>query len=406
MRILHTADWHLGHTLNGWSRETEHAAFLSRIEALLVEEEVDLLLVAGDVYDTVNPSGESQKQLYDALMRFRQARPDLQTILIGGNHDPAGRLEAPASLLSTHGVHVVGAAKRQGEIVDLDRHLVEIATPGGESVLVMAVPFLRAADLPGLSFGPSEAGQSPIVLAARRFYAAMTERAREIADGRPIIAMSHLTVMGGEESEGAERRIMLGGEHAIPIDVFAEDITYVALGHLHRPQSFDAGRVRYSGSCFPLSRSEIDYRHGVSLIELGAQGADHRHIDLAPPARFIELPAAGALSIDELQAELDALDLDPELPVGLRPFLYATLRADGPASVLLAQAQSVIANLPLRLGGISIQREAIEADAAPPVQSLEETNPEALFIEAFERTNLNAPEERHLAAFRDAVAEG
>ena len=113
MRILHTADWHIGQTLNGWSREYEHQVFCDALRDVIVTEGVDALLIAGDVFDGINPSGEAQRLLYGAIAGFLRANPRLQIVITAGNHDPAQRLEAPEAVLNELGVHVLGTLRRE-----------------------------------------------------------------------------------------------------------------------------------------------------------------------------------------------------------------------------------------------------------------------------------------------------
>ncbi|MGV8986822.1 MAG: exonuclease SbcCD subunit D [Cypionkella sp.] len=402
MRLLHTADWHIGQTLSGFSREAEHAAFLDQLGRLIVEHDVDVLLVAGDVFDGINPSGEAQRLLYSALARFLHQRPGLTVVMIAGNHDPAARLEAPEAVLRELGVHVVGTMH-----ADLHRHVIPLSDATGVKAFVLAIPFLRAADLPGLSLGAvgsAESGaESTVVTATRALHADLTEAALTLAQGLPLIAMGHLTCAGGLESEGAERRILIGGEHAVPPDIYPAALAYVALGHLHKPQSLDGGRVRYSGSPFPLSATEIPYDHGVTLIDLG-EALTHRHIPLPRPVACLRLPARGAASLAELAALLDALPLDPEALPDLRPFVHITLSPDRPASALKAEADALLDKYPVRVASLVIDRpEAALAVAPPP--SLTETTPEALFRLAFAQTHGLDPDPRHLAAFAEAMAE-
>ncbi|MCW3782900.1 exonuclease SbcCD subunit D [Defluviimonas salinarum] len=404
MRILHTADWHLGHSLNGWPRDAEHRAWLGRLAELIGEEEIDVLIVAGDIFDGINPSGEAQRLLYEALRAFRERRPSLVTVITAGNHDPAGRLEAPSAILRSLDVHVVGTVRRIDGEIDIGHHLVPIRDAKGDvRAHVLAIPFLRAADLPGLSFAGEETGVSPVVAAARAFHAGIAAAADAVADGLPVIATGHLHCAGGTESEGAERRILIGGEHALPADVFPASFAYVALGHLHGPQSLDGGRIRYSGSCFPLSSSEIGYDHGVTILDLDADGIAARHVAIPRPAAFHRLPASGAIGLGAFEEALAGLDLDPGLPKDLQPFVYATLQAEGPASVLLSEAERLLAEYPVRQGGIRIQRALEEGAAAQSLLTLDETNPEDLFVAAFRKVNGSDPEARHLSAFRDTI---
>lgn len=407
MRILHTADWHIGQTLNGWARDGEHQAWLDRLVHVLVEEQIDVLLVAGDVYDGVNPSGASQHLLYTALRKFKDARPGLITVITSGNHDPAGRLEAPGAILEGLDVHVVASVRRiEGEI-DIASHMFPIPDKNGShQAWVCAIPFLRSADLPDLNFSQSEGLGSPIVDAARRFHLDIARKAREHAGDLPILAMGHLHCHGATESAlgevSAERRILIGGEHALPEDVFPEEFSYVALGHLHRPQTLGGGRIRYSGSCFPLSAAEVSYDHGVTLIDLEDGEYQLRHHLIDRPVSMVRLPAEGAMDIAGLEEALDALDLDPDLPVDLQTFVYVNLSAEGPASVLLAEAEKLLARYPLRTAGVRVRRQAVEQHEEPP-QSLSETTPEDLFNDAFVKANGVAPGARHTAAFREAM---
>lgn len=317
MRLLHTADWHLGITLNGWSREAEHAAFLASLGDIIEARAVDALLIAGDVFDGLNPSAAAQRMLYDALAGFRRRRRGLQVVMIAGNHDPGARIEAPAGMLADLGLHVLGRLHWRDGAVDMARHLVPLGQgidtcSGAPRAFVLAVPFLRAADLPGLTLaggdggkgGGEDGGDGGVVAATRQLHLAMAAQATALAGSVPLIAMGHLHCAGGLESEGAERRILIGGEHAVPPDIYPPGLAYVALGHLHRPQSLDGGRVRYAGSPFPLSATEIGYDHGVTLLDLGPDGVETSHLPLPRPAPFLRLPATGALAAEALAPAL------------------------------------------------------------------------------------------------------
>ena len=404
MRALHTADWHIGQTLNGWSREAEHAAFLAQLADVIVEEQIDLLLVAGDVFDTSNPSGESQRLLYRALAEFKRRRPGLVVVMSGGNHDPALRLEAPADLFQGFDIHVFGTLRRKGAAVDVTAHLVPIRAAGGEVALfVLAIPFLRAGDLTGLSFSTAEDGIS-VTEALRCFHADLTAAAAEIAGDLPLIATGHLHCAGGIESEGAERRLFIGGTEGVPPDIFPPRLDYVALGHLHGPQNLDGGRVRYSGSAFPLSASEIRYQHGVTLLDIDGRKITSRHRDIPWPAPVLRLPAQGMTTLSGLEALLAAVPVIDE--VALRPLVYVELLAEDAPPVVMARAEALLRKAPVRTAGIRIHRPEAEATApAPLTRSLRETIPEDLFRAAYRKKHGAEPDERHLAAFRDA-AEG
>lgn len=181
-------------------------------------------------------------------------------------------------------------------------------------------------------------------------------------------------------------------------------MSYVALGHLHRPQSLDGGRVRYSGSPFPLSAAEIAYDHGVTLLDLD-EGFAPRHIPMPRPVAMHRLPPRGTAPLAEVAAAMAALNLSPDTPRNAQPFVYLSLLADRPVTQIRAEAEALIEALPLRLAGLSIIRPEIAAipDAPPP--DLSETTPEDLFITAFRQAHGQDPGSAHLAAFRDALSE-
>jgi DNA repair protein SbcD/Mre11 len=229
MRILHTGDWHIGQTLSGFDRAHEFRAVLAQLAEIVREREIDVVVVAGDVFDTQNPSGEAQRLLYEALVALHKARPDsklgVQTILTAGNHDAAGRLEAPRGLLEAINVRVVGNTRRVDGQLDAQRHLLPLVAPGTSEIAahVLAVSYPTPACLPTLAqqgvaqqgvaqqAGPPQEGSS-IVHATRALYAELMDGVRPALAGLPLIVTGHLHVAGGLESEGpSERRILVGG---------------------------------------------------------------------------------------------------------------------------------------------------------------------------------------------------
>lgn len=252
MRILHTADWHLGARLVERDRLPEHAAFLDWLIETLRGERIDALLLSGDVFDAANPPQDAVALYFDFLKRLADLKT-VQAVITGGNHDSASHLNAPRELLRRFDVHVFGHAGEN--IVDL----------GG--ALIAAVPFLRERDLREATAGETMAAVHEQVRAAiHAHYAAQLTACRDIAQGRPVIAMGHLTVLGATTSD-SERDIHIGNLGAVGADIF-EGFDYTALGHLHRPQKV-AGieAVRYSGSPIALSFSEASDAKSVVIIE-------------------------------------------------------------------------------------------------------------------------------------------
>lgn len=399
MRIIHTADWHIGQTLNGFARDYEHQSFLNHLAELVETLEADALIVAGDVFDGINPSGEAQRMLFTALAEMRRRRPHLTTVMVAGNHDPAGRLEAPSPVLDAIGVRVIGTLAYRDDSLDMERHLVPLRDVSGQvRAHVLALPFLRPADLPALTTGVT------IPDAVKAFHDDCLGLCSPLIGDVPLIATGHLHCAGGTESEGAERRIMIGGEHAVPPEAFDPAFAYVALGHLHRPQNLAGGRVRYCGSAIPLSASEVGYDHGVTLLTVDGGAVTHEHIPVPRPVPCHKVPTSGSISVTDLAAALDALGAG-DLPRDRQPFVYINLTADGPAANILTAAEAVLQDRSLRVAGLRIASTAKSGEGAPQVISLDQTTPEALFKDAFEAANLVPAGEDHLAAFREAEAE-
>lgn len=409
--ILHTADWHLGQKLMGWSREREQALALAALLDVAEARRIDALIVAGDVFETQSPSPEAEKLLFSTLLELRRRLPAVTVLLLAGNHDPAGRLEAPRPLLAELGVHVIGTVARPHGRFDLDRHLVAIPgrvggrtdapRDGDEVVHVLALPYLGPGSLPPIDRRSDEPG-SPVVRAVRALHDEAIAAARARIGAAPLVVTGHLAVGGATESEGAERRILIGGEHAVPTDLFPADLAYVALGHLHRPQAIGRPTLRYSGSLIPLSATERDYDHGVTLVEIDGATTRVEHVSIPRPVPFLRLPATGAATLAEIEAALAALDVDPATPADLHPFVQPVVRLDGPAPGLKAELDRMASTRPVRLVGHAVARP----DAAPetiaataPHVDLADRDPEDLFRLAFAARHACPPDPAHLAVF-------
>ena len=408
IRILHTADWHVGQTLRGFSREHEHRKVFEQLEEIVLERKVDALIIAGDVFDSQNPSGEAQQLFYNTLVRLSRAQPRMTTVIVAGNHDAAGRLEAPRPLLEAFNIRVVGNVRRHDGRVEAARHLVPIADASGAvAAHVLAVSYPTAACLPNLTRLDGESG-SPVIAGVRSLYAELLDTLRRQIDGLPLVLTGHLHVAGGIESEGAERRILVGGQHAVPHDVFPTEASYVALGHLHKAQAIGRDTVRYSGSLIPLSATEQPYEHGVTLVSLdGAQVASD-HMPVNRPVPFLRLPEAGDMRLSELGDHLTALKLPPDLITHERPFLQVRLSRDGLPSGFREEIDRIAENFPVRVVDArvaaipgALNREAL----TDPLIRLAERDPEDLFKLAFERAFGVAPDAAHLDVFHQARAE-
>lgn len=372
MRLIHTADWHLGQTLHQFDRSHEHQHFLDWLLDTLVAERADALLVAGDVFDNTNPSAASQSQLYRFLAEARRRLPHLNIVLTAGNHDSPGRLEAPAPFLGAFGSAVVGHVTRLGQESPLEKVLVPLKDAAGEPrAWVIAMPFLRPADLPRVE-GAEDAYATGIEVLHRQAFELAVSRRRP---GQAIVAMGHCHLTGGQVSEESERRIVIGGAEAISSTIFDPCIAYVALGHLHLAQGVGTdGTRRYSGSPLPMSFSETRYPHQVLVVDLeGENVSEVRALRVPRPVELLCVPEQPAPLSEVLEA-LKALDL-PEVPEPERPYLLVRVLLTQPEPGLRAEIESVLDGKPVRLCRIETrQARAEDAETAGPALSVDQLN--------------------------------
>lgn len=287
MKLIHTADWHIGQYFFGYDRKEEHIYFFDWLKKTIKGHQVDVLLVAGDIFDSPNPSAESQKIYYRFLREVTAENPDLQIIIIAGNHDSAGRLEAPTPLLEEMNIYVKGVVRKTEE-GDIDYHqlLVPMYKENEIRAWCLTVPYLRQGDYPNAE------SYSKGVTA---LYDKLHSELQLMKDKNiPVVVMGHLQATGSEVSENdRSERTIIGGLECISPEVFdRSDIVYTALGHLHKAQRV-SGRenVRYAGSPLPMSFSEKYYKQGVNLIEIeNNQLKSIERIDFAPLAGLISLP--------------------------------------------------------------------------------------------------------------------
>ncbi|KAB0332182.1 exonuclease SbcCD subunit D C-terminal domain-containing protein [Janthinobacterium sp. PLB04] len=370
MRLLHTSDWHLGQTLHNYERGYEHQRFLDWLLDTLVAEQVDVLLVAGDVFDNANPSAASQKQLYVFLQQARARLPALQLVVVAGNHDSAGRLEAPGPLLAAHGTHVIGHLLRgdDGQI-DLERLLLPLTGSDGQvQAWCLAVPFLRPGDVPKLPAGDTQDAYLGGIALLYRQLADLALARRQ--PGQAIIAMGHCHMVGGEMSNDSERRIVIGGTEMLPSGIFDTAIAYAALGHLHKAQAVGGkDNIRYCGSPIPLSFAEVNYRHQVLCLDIdGEQLREVRAIEVPRAVPLLRVPATPA-PIAEVLEQLAALDV-PDAPAEAQPFLEVRVRLDAPEPGLRTRIETALDGKHVRLA--KIETSSAARSSAPENMTLDQ----------------------------------
>ena len=337
MKLLHTADLHLGRHLYGRRRHHEFAAFLDWLAATLEAEQVDVLVIAGDVFDTATPSPRSQAQYYQFLCRIA-AGPCRHVIITAGNHDSPAFLDAPRDILRALNVHVIGTAREPADEVLLLRD-----RDGAPEAIVCAVPYLRERDLRSADAGESPAEKTAKLLdGIRAHYAAAVAHAETLRNGAalPLIATGHLYTAGSQTSEAHDHEI--GTLTHVPASVFPAAIDYLALGHIHLAQRLDGSETRrYSGSPLAHTFAEAAQNKTVCLVTFQGRSAAVRPLavpDFQKRARLRgDLPALEA-QISELAATGDNIWLEihyegETVEGGLRDRLHA-LTADTPLEIL------------------------------------------------------------------------
>ncbi|MBF0708127.1 exonuclease subunit SbcD [Alkalihalobacillus hwajinpoensis] len=265
MRLLHTADWHLGKTLEGRSRLPEQKEFLEELMVIADEENVDAILMAGDVFDTVNPPAAAETLFYDAAVKLT-SRGERPLIIISGNHDNPERLSASRPLAHTNGITIIGFPTTDP---------IEVTVRNGQKLTIAALPYPSESRLNECLTASQE--EEALQLAyddrVKKLFSDLTEAGSEEA---VHIAMSHIYVAGSRESD-SERPIQVGGAYTVSANSLPEQAQYVALGHLHRPQTITraSALARYSGSPLAYSFSEANQSKSVTIVDVEPEGLAH-----------------------------------------------------------------------------------------------------------------------------------
>ena len=284
MRILHTADWHIGHRLYECNRIEEHRQFLDWLLTTIQQHDVDVLIVSGDIFDTALPASEATNLYYKFLFQLYN-ESNTQAVITAGNHDSPRNLAAPREFLKMGHIHVVGGIDSGLEDCVITLHSRAGDKPK-EAVAIAAVPYLSESELiPHISFETE-------VERAERYREATKQLYERCVAHMPLhlprILMGHLAVHGAEES-GSERVVQIGGASPVRSSDFPKGVDYVALGHLHRPQSVHGADypIRYSGSPLPMTFKEAEYTKKVYIVDF-TESADTQLKEINVPV-FKEL---------------------------------------------------------------------------------------------------------------------
>lgn len=399
LTVLHTSDWHLGRRLYGQPRYDEFAQFLDWLLACLHTEQVDILLIAGDVFDTMTPSNQAQNLYYQFLGRVANS-PCQHVVIVAGNHDSPSLLDAPKQVLQFLNVHVIGTACT--DVADEVLLLTDQNTTGNSGkaqAVIMAVPYLRDKDVRSASAGESAADKdSQYVAGIHQHYQQTAQIAidirQQVAEQQhrhiPIIATGHLFAAGGRTTaDDGVRELYVGSLGKISAAIFDDAIDYVALGHLHVPQMVDKQpHIRYSGSPIAMGFGEAKQQKQVCKICFTLNDTDDNRHDSGMDATTnttlqvssIDVPCFQRLAqirgdMVHIQQQLDALIATDES-------IWLEVVYDGSALVsdLRQKLLAMVADSPLSIIKIKDSRQYSRVlQQADSTESLQDLSPEEVF---------------------------
>jgi exonuclease SbcD len=352
LRILHTSDWHLGQTFHDYERTSEHQRFLSWLVDTICINHVDVLLISGDVFDVANPSTQASQLYFNFLREVTLRQPNLQVLIIAGNHDSPGRLEAPKALLEAFNVNVVGMVEFIDNKVDLNKIIIPLIDKYGNRVgLCLAIPFVRLGDYP-TSTNESLSYEQGV---AKLYQEAYEYASNQLQPGEFIIAMGHLHTAGATTSvDDKSERLILGGLNLISSDAFNPGIIYTALGHIHKAQCLDTARnIRYAGSPLPMSFSENNYTHKVYIADISSSNEIQVSVEKIPvTVNLLRIPKE-PLPITNILPLLESLP-DAQEEIDDAPFLEVRVLMNEPEPSLKSSIENAVKGKHVRLAKISV----------------------------------------------------
>ncbi|OHU85077.1 MULTISPECIES: exonuclease SbcCD subunit D C-terminal domain-containing protein [Pseudoalteromonas] len=383
MKVLHTSDWHLGQQFYEHSRTHEQQAFLDWLAETLVSQNIDLLLIAGDIYHTATPPASAEQQLYTFIKQVKLTCPELHIVIIAGNHDSANRIETAKPLLQLFDTHVVGRFDKQAP----EQVIKPIETKNG-TAHVVAMPFLRVSDI---SMTSDISYQQAVAQAYDEAIESAKEKLR--TEHEPLIVMGHLHAKGGDISSDSERNIAIGGFESINASIFTQHADYVALGHLHKAQSVaKSEHIRYSGTPLPMSFSERNYRHQVVVAEFaGKQLTSVKPLYVPRHQQLLLLPERGSADLNSLCEMINALEFDTEAPPS---YVRLRLNSSETNSQFRAIIDEALKDKPILFCGIERVSEQSQEqhETFTDLGQVEQLDPMTLLALAFaQQVDANAP---------------
>lgn len=351
MKILHTSDWHLGHTLYNYDRTEEQQAMLEQMVSIVEEQKPDVFLLCGDVYHTPQPSAAIQTMLSDGLVKIHEANPQMTIVMTAGNHDSGTKHEIFQTPWKALKVYAIGQLERE----DLDEHIIEVPGKGW----IVAVPYANERNIP------------------EGFFQQLLDRvAEKNIETLPIVMTAHTTVKGCDfTGHDHATEYTVGGIDSLELNEMGEGYDYLALGHIHHEQFVHSGKhnVRYSGTPLPVSFDEI-FTHSISIVEVDKHGEMPavKEIEIQNPHPLVTLPTDGLATWEEAKGLLskfpDDIPAYIRLNVEIEDFLPVEANAE---------AASLAEGKQCRFCCINAKRKAVRQDDVQvlTVQEFQEEKP-------------------------------
>ena len=389
MKLLHTSDWHIGQIFKGESRREEHRLFFEWLRNFIVTQNIEALLVSGDIFDVASPSSKALQSYYNFLVSL-QGSCCKKVIVTGGNHDGIATLEAPKEILDMLNIDIISGDKKS--LQNKENLLIPLYNANNEiEVVVCAVPFLREQVLREATLHQTSSSvEEEIAQATEDFYQEVLALAKKNYSQQKIVAMGHLTVLGAQESE-SEREIYLGKLKGVDLTLF-RGYDYVALGHLHRAQKVGQNEfVRYSGSPLKLSFSEANQTKKVVVYDSTAQSVEEVSIPV-----FRDFYRFNATS--ETLLEL----LNSVAPKELAPFIEISLKDEYISAQKVVQLQENAQNLGLKLLELRTTQSEYNNGNKVQLQRLDEITPLMAFeLKISEYEELEQKKEQLIECFKE-----
>lgn len=385
-KILHTSDWHIGRRLKEHDRYEEFKEFFTWLEELIYTENIDTLLVAGDIFDNTTPSPKAQNLYYSFLSKIANSSSCRHVVITSGNHDSPAFIDAPSEILKLCKIHVIGCACENPE-----DEIVELKDENGQLELVVcAVPYLRDYDVRTVTADDNFHDiDNALCEGIRNHYEKVFTKAQSYS-GVPVIAMGHLFVKGGSvrKDEGV-RSLYVGTAVEIRYEIFPEFLTYTALGHLHSPQFVGRENIRYSGSPIPMTFGEAEREKSVCILEL--DGKNLLNIKQVPVPIFQRLERVSG-SLDKIYAEIKKL-AEESIDDNISIWLEATHTGEEFIADIQKDLQDYVKNFPgieiLSIQDLAVKR-IIDVDTGIlPNTGLSDFSPINIFENLLAKKNLS-----------------